>query len=380
MSGKNSRKIAFQDLKKLHKRYKGEIESSIHRVLGSGWFILGKEVEKFEKEFSKFSGCKYTVSVGSGTEAIKIALESLELSEGDEVITVSNTFVSTVLSISAVGAKPVLVDINQKNFNIDPSKIEEAITEKTKVIMVVHMNGYTAEMDQILAIAKKYGLYVVEDACQAHGSMYNGKIAGTFGSLGCFSFYPTKNLGAYGDGGAIITNNKRLYDKIKLLRNYGETSKYYYKIKGSNSRLDEIQAAVLRVKLKHLRETNRRRQTLANLYFKGLRNLPIFLPPKNTTSNPLRNNYYLFPVMVEKRDELQSFLEKKGVSTQIHYPVPIHLQRSYRELRGSRKNLLVTEHVCKRILSLPMHSELTKEEVLYVCGSIKRFFKRQIKI
>ena len=377
MNGKNNRNIAFQDLKKLHKRYKSEIEMSIRRVLDSGWFILGKEVEGFEREFSFYNGVRYTVTVGSGTEALKLSLESLGISKGDEVITVSNTFIATALSISAVGATPVFVDINEDDCNIDPDEIEKAITKKTKAIIVVHLNGYTAEMDNIMAISRRYKIHIIEDACQAHGSEYHGRKAGTFGDLGCFSFYPTKNLGAYGDGGAIVTNNKILAEKIRLLRNYGQTSKYHHKIKGHNSRLDEIQAAILRVKLKYLDEMNQRRRVLAELYFENLKNLPISLPPRNNSANPRRHNYYLFPIAIDRRDGMQKFLKKNGVDTQIHFPVPIHLQQAYKEIRVRKNSLSITKHMCEKILSLPMHSELTKEEVEYVSDSIKRFFLRE---
>ena len=377
MNGKNNQNIAFQDLKRLHKRYRSGIEISIQRVLDRGWFILGKEVEGFEREFSCYNNVKHTVTVGSGTEALKLSLEALEISKGDEVITVSNTFIATALSISVVGSTPIFVDINEEDYNINPDEIEKAITKKTKAIMVVHLNGYVAEMDKIMDIAKRYKIYVIEDACQAHGSEYRGKKAGTFGDLGCFSFDPTKNLGAYGDGGAIVTNNKMLAEKVRLLRNYGQMSKYYHKIKGYNSRLDEIQAAILRVKLKYLDEMNQRRVALAELYFENLKNLPISLPPRNSSADPRRHNYYLFPIATDKRDDIQKFLKKNGVDTQIHFPVPIHLQQAYKEIRVHKNSLSITEHMCEKILSLPMYSELTKNEVEYVSNSIKKYFLQE---
>lgn len=361
--------IPIVDLKREYKQIKTEINEAIQRVLDKQWFILGEEAEKFEEEFSKYVGTKYSIGVNSGSDALYLAIKALGISSGDEVITVSHTFVSTVDAIVRNSAKPVFVDIDPETYTMDVNQIEDKITERTRAIIPVHLYGHPADMDAITAIAKKYKLFVIEDACQAHGAEYKGKKVGGIGDIGCFSFYPSKNLGAYGNGGIIVTNNEELAKKLSMLRNYGQSQKYYYDFMGINSRLDEIQAAVLRVKLKYLDEWNEKRRNIAKLYNELLKNSNIILPIEKDYA---KHVYHLYVIRSKNRNELQQYLSQNGIQTQIHYPLPVHKQKSYLDL-GFRAHLPVTEKICNEILSLPMHPWLTEEEVEKIALLVNKY-------
>jgi len=367
--------IPFIDFKRKYNFYKKEINQILEKVLKKGWFILGPEVEKFEKNFSKYLKAKYVVGVNSGTDAIFLALKSLGIGQGDEVITVANTATPTTSAIRMAGAMPVFVDIDEKTFNIDTSLIEKAITSKTKAILPVHLFGYPADIGPILKIANRYKLKIVEDACQAHGAKYKSKKVGTIGDISCFSFYPTKNLGAFGDAGVIATNNKKIAQKIKALRNYGEISKFNSGIEGVNSRLDEVQAMILNWGLKKLDFWNKKRETLAKIYLNNLKSLPINLP--RTSDKIFKRVWHLFVIKIKERDELRRFLAKNGIQTMIHYPHPIFEQLAYKFLGYKAKDLPVTKKLSKEILSLPLYPELKKEEVLRICRIIKSFYGKK---
>jgi len=362
--------IPIVDLKRQYEMMKDEINTAIAEVLNNSWFILGKQVEAFEQEFADFCGTKFAVGVGSGTEAIHLALVSLGVHSGDEVITVPNTAVFTVSAISFANGEPVFVDIDPQTYTIDPTKIENAITTRTKVILPVHLYGQCADMGRILEIARKYNLKVIEDACQAHGAEYNTKKAGVLGDLGCFSFYPSKNLGAYGDGGMVITDNPELAERLRMLRNGGQEKRYYHKIKGFNSRLDEIQAAILRVKLKHLNEWNERRRRNAELYNRLITNKEVIKPVEATYGKHI---YHLYVIRHPERDKLRGYLAENEIGTQIHYPIPIHLQEAYRDLGLKKGSCQVTERYADEILSLPVYPELTREEIQTVSQIINKF-------
>ncbi len=362
--------IPIVDLKKQYKAIKSEVDSAIAEVINSGWFILGEQVEKFEKEFANFSGTKYAVGVGSGTEALHLVLVALGVKSSDEVITVPNTAIFTVSAISFANAKPVFVDIDSQYYTMDPAKIEKAITKKTKVILPVHLYGQCANMDPILEIAKRYNLRVVEDTCQTHGAKYKDKKAGSMGDCGCFSFYPTKNLGAYGDGGMIITNNPELAEQVKMLRNGGQEKRYYHKVKGFNSRLDEIQAAILRVKLRHLDSWNKLRRKNALLYNKLITNEKIIKPAE---ANYGKHVYHLYVVRIRERNKFQQYLKDNNINTYSHYPIPIYLQEAYRFLGLKRGACPVAEKCAHEILSLPMFPELEEREISYIADIINKF-------
>lgn len=363
------KKIPFCDLKRQYLCLKDEIGVEVERVLSSGWYILGKEVESFEKEFSAYCGCPFGIGVGSGTEALHIALLACGINPGDEVITVANAGVPMVVAITLAGALPVFVDINPDTCNIDGSKIEEKITDRTKAILPVHLYGQCADMDPVLDIAKKHGLRVIEDACQAHGASYKGRKAGSMGDMGCFSFYPTKNLGGYGDGGMIVTNNETLAKRSMMLRDYGQIQRYHHEIRGFNSRLDEIQAAVLKIKLRRLDKWNDRRVKIAQTYGKNIANKAILKPVK------IKENfhvYHLYVITCGCRDRLQSYLGNNGIQTLIHYPVAVYRQKAYAEFE-SRGDCEITGRYSEMVLSLPLYPEMEDEEVFYVCDTINRF-------
>lgn len=361
--------IKFCDLKRQYLSLKDELDDQIDGVLSSGWYILGKEVEKFEEEFASFCGSAYGVGVASGTEALFIALLACDIKSKDEVITVANAGVPMVVAITLAGAVPVFVDINPEDYNIDVSKIEKRITKKTKAILPVHLYGQCSDMGPIFKIAKRHNLKVIEDACQAHGAAYEGKRAGSFGDIGCFSFYPTKNLGCFGDGGMIITDDKELAERAKSLREYGQIQRYRHMSKGINSRLDEVQAAILRVKLKHLDKWNKMRIEISRIYNKDINNKLIMKPKEMSRRLHI---YHLYVVATRYRDELQNYLMKNGVQTLIHYPVPVYRQKAYAELKVDSicKN---TDKFSKMVLSLPLYPEMTKEEVHRVRDLINRF-------
>jgi dTDP-4-amino-4,6-dideoxygalactose transaminase len=348
------------------------IDSAIRRVLDSGWLILGKEVSSFENEFASWLGLAHTLGVASGTDAIELGLRTLGIGAGDEVITVSHTAVATVVAIEKTGASAVLVDIDPKTFTIDATKIEKRITSKTKVILPVHLYGQCADLSAILAIAKKYHLKVLEDCAQAHGATYHGKKAGTFGDIASYSFYPTKNLGALGDGGAIGTSDPSLFEKAKLIREYGWKDKYISSLCGMNSRLDELQAAVLRVKLDDLTRDNARRVVLAKRYNEAFANSSMILPVESSQGEHV---YHLYVVRSKKRNELQTFLKSKQIVALIHYPTPIHLQPAYLGRLAGHDELPETERASKEVLSLPMYPELKTEEQDQVIAAILEFEK-----
>jgi dTDP-4-amino-4,6-dideoxygalactose transaminase len=360
-------RIPFIDLRREHTEIKSEINQAISSVLDSGLFILGDQVNEFEVAFSKYIGTKHGISVNSGSDALFLSLKALGIGEGSEVITVSHTFVSTVDSVVRCGAKPVFVDVEPDTYCINTAKIEEKITERTKVILPVHLYGHPANMDEILKIAKKHDLSVVEDACQAHGAEYKGKKAGSLGDVGCFSFYPVKNLGACGDGGIVTTSDSSLAERVKLLRNYGQSKKYYHDLVGINSRLDELQAAILRLKLSRLDEWNEKRRRLAELYKEILGQTDVVLPSERTYA---KHVYHLFVIRLAGRDNCQRFLQKSGIQTQIHYPIPVHKQEAYAAYAGT-KDLAITQKICNEILSLPLYPSLTEEEVTYTARVIK---------
>ena len=359
--------IKIADLKSEYQEISNHIKEAIGRVLESGWFIFGEELEGFEKEFSKYIGAKYGVGVSSGSDALFLAVKALGIGEGDEVITVSHTFISTVDAVVRNGAEPVFVDVDPDTYCIDVSKIERAITDKTKAILPVHLYGHPANMDPIMEIAQRHKLCVIEDACQAHGAEYKGKKVGSIGAVGCFSFYPVKNLGAYGDGGIVVTSDEELAEKLRMSRNYGQPKKYYHDFVGVNSRLDEIQAAILRVKLKYLDEWNERRRKTAKLYNKFFEDSDVVAPAEKEYA---RHVYHLYVIRHKDRDKLQQHLLKKGIQTQIHYPIPVHRQKAYSDFRGNAQ-LPVTEKVCGEILSLPIYPSLKNKEIEYISNTIR---------
>jgi dTDP-4-amino-4,6-dideoxygalactose transaminase len=363
-------KVPFGDLRRQYISMKGEIDEAVGRVLARGWFILGEELETFEQRFARWCGSKHAIGVGSGTEALHLALLASGVEHDDEVITVSNTAVPTVSAISSASAKPIFVDIDQTSYNIDVNQVEAAITPRTRVILPVHLYGQAADMDPLLAVARRYKLKVVEDCAQAHGTEYKGKQAGAFGDAGCFSFYPSKNLGAFGDAGMVVTNDEEIALKVRVLRNYGQERRYYHRTIGFNSRLDEIQAAILNVKLSHIDRWNARRREIATLYDRELKSDTVVKP---TQMEYGKHAYHLYVIRDKRRDELQKFLGEKGVTTLIHYPIPVHMQQAYRGLGIAEGMLPATEQHSREVLSLPMFPELEDREVEYVCQLVKRF-------
>ena len=371
--------ILFLDLKKINLQYQDELKEAFDRVLNSGWYILGEEVEKLEEEFAKYCGTKYALGVGSGLDALKLIIRGYKelgiFREGDEIIVPANTYIASVLAVSEEGLKPVLVEPKIDTFLIDPSKIEEKITNNTKAIMVVHLYGQTCEMDKIWQIAKKYHLKIIEDSAQAHGAEYkwkseNGKWetkrAGNLGDASGFSFYPGKNLGALGDGGAVTTNDKKLAEVIKALRNYGSHKKYEILYKGYNSRLDEIQAAFLRVKLKYLDEVIKKRKMVAEYYLENIKNDKIILPKIITDSV-----WHLFVIRCKKRDKLQQYLLENEIQTLIHYPIPPHKQKAYKE--WNNLSLPITEQIHNEVLSLPISEAMGDSKIAEVIKVINKF-------
>ena len=363
--------VPFVDLKEQYKNIKKDIHNAIEQTLKQAQFILGSPVQDFEQKFAQYTQTKYAVGVASGTDALFLALQALDIGEGDEVITAANTFIATVLSISRTGADPVLVDIDPKTHTIDALKIEPKITSKTKAVIPVHLFGQMANMVLIRKIAHKYSLKVIEDACQAHGSEYRGRKAGSWGDLGCFSFYPAKNLGAYGDGGIVVTQNKNLYQKLSMLREYGQKRKYYHQIKGYNSRLDTLQAAVLSVKLPYLDKWNESRRSSAHLYNNLLSDSKVITPEEAPLS---KHVYHLYVIRTPRRKELKKYLETNGILCGIHYPLPVHLQPAFLDLGYKKGDFPITEKYAQELLSLPMYPELTKDQIRYVAKKIKEFF------
>ncbi len=361
-------KIPFLDLRASYLELKTEIDAAVAHVLDSGWYILGSEVESFEEEFATFCESRHSVGVANGLDALHLSLLAMDVGPGDEVIVPSNTYIATWLAVSQCGAKPVPVEPDERTYNIDPERIEAAITSRTKVILPVHMYGQPADLDPILGIARKHKLRVLEDAAQAHGARYKGRRIGAHGDAVAWSFYPGKNLGAFGDGGAVTTNDPAIAERINVLRNYGSKVKYVNNLKGFNSRLDPIQAAILRVKLKHLNSWNLRRQTIARQYLTRLRGCPVVLPYVPEWAEPV---WHLFVIRNSKRDDLARRLEQAGVATLIHYPIPPHRQTAFDELGYLFESFPIANLIAEEVLSLPIGPQLdaSAAEVIYeVCS------------
>lgn len=372
-------KTPLVDLKREYSSIRREVDEKISSVLTSTVFILGAEVVKFENEFAAFCRAKHAIGVSSGTTALSLALLALDIKQGDEVITTPNTFIATAGAISHVGAKPVLVDVDPDTYNMDPSQIEQAITERTRAIIPVHLYGHPSDMDAIFLVAKEHDLQVVEDACQAHGAEYRGRRVGSIGDISAFSFYPGKNLGAYGDGGAVVTDSIELAERIRLLRNHGSSRKHYHEVIGYNSRLDEIQAAILSVKLQYLDGWNAKRRRAASIYGECLRDLAdqgTVITPKE--KDWAKHVYHLYVIQVDEsvRNRLIEHLDANGIGAQIHYPIPIHLQKAYKQLGYGEGSFPVTEKVVKRILSLPMFPEIEQQEIEYISQEVGAFLKQ----
>jgi len=365
-------KIPLVDLKAQYLSIQGEIDSSIKKVISETAFIGGSYCTNFENDFANYCETKYCIGVGNGTDALFITLKALNIGQGDEVITVANSFIATSEAITATGAKVVFIDCNPDTYTIDINKVEEKINKNTKAIIPVHLYGHPAEMDEISSITQKYNLFIIEDAAQAHGARYNGKRVGTLGDAACFSFYPGKNLGAYGDGGAIVTNDIDIAERCRMLANHGRLEKYSHKIEGFNSRLDSIQAAILSVKLQHLDEWNRQRQRVANYYYHNLLLPEVKCPFKE---NYVEHVYHVFVVQTQKRNELQSFLIENGISTGIHYPIPLPYQQAYSYLEHKPGEFMVSENLAKNILSLPIYPELFDNSLEYIVSKIKEFYR-----
>jgi len=353
--------VPFLDLTAHHASLRGEIDSAIREVIKSGAFAGGPFVERFEEEFARFCGTFHAVGVGSGTDALWFALLGLGIGSGDEVITVPMTFVATAEAISFCGAKPVFVDIDEETYTMDTEQLEKAITPRTKAIIPVHLYGQTADMDRILEIAKRHNLHVIEDACQAHGAEYKGKKAGSMGIAGCFSFYPGKNLGAFGEAGAIVTSDERLKRKMQVLRDHGQETKYHHSVVGWNGRMDGIQGAILRVKLKRLAPANQARRTLAHLYSELLAPLKQIVAPNEGKDR--QHVYHVYAVRVQDRDHVLKRLCERGIGCGVHYPIPIHLQPAYQSLGYKTGDFPVAEQCALEFLSLPMFPELTTVQV-----------------
>lgn len=365
-------KVPLLDLKAQYFTIKEEIQSAINEVLTAQNFILGEQVAQLEANIAYYCGVKRAIGVASGTDALLLSLMALGIKEGDEVITTPYTFFSTVSSIVRLGGKPVFVDIDPKTFTIDPTKIEEKITPRTKAIIPVHLFGQVADMDAILGLAQKYNIAIVEDAAQAIGATYKGLKAGSMGDLGILSFYPSKILGAYGDAGMVLTNNEELADKVSLLRVHGSRDKYYHTMVGTNSRLDTLQAAVLLVKLKYLDHWKQERQKIAHLYDRDLQNTPVTCP-YISKQNDSAYTYYV--IRTKQRDVLKSYLKEAGIDTEIYYPLPMHRQECFKYLNYEGNDVTEAEKASRETLALPLFPELTEEQRGYVVENIKKFFR-----
>lgn len=363
--------IPLVDLKAHHNLYRSEIDQAIKQVIDSNHYILGFQVEEFEESFANCSETKFCVGLDSGVSALELGMRALGIGLGDEVITPVNSFIASSSAVSFTGATPVWVDVEPETFNIDPLLIEAKITPKTKAIMVVHLYGQPVDIDPILKIAEKHHLYLIEDACQAHGARYKGKKVGSFGTFAVFSFYPGKNLGALGDGGAVTTNDDKLATLLRQMRNYGQSKKYEHVFLGWNRRLDTLQAAVLNVKLRYLDSNNQKRRDVAEKYSRLLSDLPIICPLVSSHSEHV---FHLYVIQTEKRDELLTFLHEQGIGAGIHYPTPINLQKAYQSLRLGQGSFPIAEEQSGKILSLPMYPELTDKQVDYISSKLHNFF------
>ena len=375
--------VPFLDLKTQFRQIETEVVPAVTEAMADGMFIGGPQVTGFEEEFAAFCDSRHCIGVGSGTDALRFALVAAGIGPEDAVITVPNTFIATTEAISQVGATPVFVDVDSQTHNMDPQKLSDLLkshkqqsthNNHAKGVIPVHLYGQTADMDPILDIARQYDLVVIEDACQAHGATYKGKKAGSLGTAGCFSFYPGKNLGAFGEAGAVVTQDEGAVQKIRMIRDHGQARKYFHDIEGYNGRLDAIQAAVLRIKLKRLQDWNQSRRRNAALYAELLQDIPgITLPVEADYAESV---YHLYVILADDRDGLQKYLSGKGIATGLHYPLPLHLQKAYVHLGHKKGDFPVAENTAERLLSLPMYPELTAEQIDYVCTSIKEFMKR----
>lgn len=365
------KKIPLVDLKAGFEPIRNEIMKTIESVFSEMKLYIGPNGQALEEEFASYCRTKYAIGVGSGTEAIHLALLSAGIGKGDEVIVSPNTFFATVEAISYTGALPVFVDIDPATYAIDTSLIEKKINSRTKAIIPVHMYGQPADMEPIMELSEKYGIKNIEDACQAHGAEYHNKKCGSIGDAGCFSFYFTKNLGAYGEGGMVTTNNSTIADKVRLYRNHGHKTKYEHSVVGYNSRLDEIQAAILRIKLKRLDEYNEKRWANASLYNTLLKETPLILP---TQAPDRKHVFHLYVVRAKDRDNLQDFLDNAGIGTGIHYRIPVHLQKAFEKFGYKKGDIERVETTCDEILSLPMYPEINEKNIIYIAGKIKEFY------
>jgi dTDP-4-amino-4,6-dideoxygalactose transaminase len=369
--------VPFVDLGAQHHMIAESIDAAISAVLRRSDYILGRDVVLFEEEFADYCGTKYAVSVDSGTSALELALRAYGIGAGDEVITAANTFMATALAISYTGAKPVLVDTDARTYTLDVGQLAAAITESTRAIIPVHLYGQPADMDAILEIAHHHDLVVIEDACQAHGARYKGQRVGSLGHAAAFSFYPAKNLGGYGDGGILVTNDERVAESVQMLRNYGQREKYHHLVRGFNRRLDTLQAAILRVKLTHLDSWNAARRQHAELYSRLLADQAVMTPAEADYAESV---WHLYVIQAADRDGLAAHLTSQGIATGIHYPVPVHLQPAYHDLGYSQGDFPIAERYAQQILSLPMYAELTPDTIQHVAGSIKSFLESGTEI
>lgn len=364
-------KVPFATFVPMHNEIRKDLDAAYNQVLNRSYFIQGEECTKFEEDFAAYCGAKYCIGVATGLDALWLVLKAMGIGKGDEVIVPSNTYIATALAVSFVGAKPVFVEPTIETYNIDVTKIEEKINKNTKAIVAVHLQGRAADMDTVNAIAKKYNLKVIEDAAQAHGTKYKGRKVGSLGDAAGFSFYPGKNLGALGDGGCVVTNDKELADKVRALGNYGSDYKYHHIYQGTNSRLDEMQAAFLRVKLPHLDKWNADRKRIAERYLSEIKNPLIKLPL--ASSEVYEHIYHVFVIRCDRRDELEKYFNENGIGTVKHYPIPMHLQKAYDELGLKQGDLPIAEEISNTVLSIPMYYGMTDEEVEYVIDVINKF-------
>ena len=350
-------------------KYQQEFEEKALSVLRSGWYVLGNEVKTFEERFAEYTGASYCVGLASGLDALWIGCKMLGIGPGDEVIVQANTYIASVMGISMNGATPIFTELDEY-FQIDADKIEEKITEKTKAIMVVHLYGHVADMDKIVSLCKKYNLKLIEDCAQSHGATYKGKMTGTFGDVGCFSFYPSKNLGAFGDAGALVTNDPKIAEETRIYRNYGSEKRYYNKVVGANSRLDELQAGLLNVRLSHMDEITEERKRLCANYTNKLCNPSIYLPKERENTSTVWHQYV---IRCDRREELIAYLNEKQIGTIIHYPIPPHLSEAYQYLGHKKGEFPITENYADTVLSIPLYNGMTEEEQQYVIDAINAF-------
>lgn len=364
-------KIPFSTFVPMHSEIRQELDNAYHRVMDNSYFIQGNECKLFEEEFSAYCEAKHCIGVANGLDAIYLILRAMGIGRGDEVIIPSNTFIATALAVTYAGATPIMVEPALEDYNIDVTRIEEKLTEKTKAIIAVHLQGRSADMDAVNEIAQKYGLKVIEDAAQAHGARYKGKRVGTLSDAAAFSFYPGKNLGALGDGGCVVTNNQALSEKVRAIGNYGSDYKYHHIYQGTNSRLDEMQAAFLRVKLAQLDKWNDERRKIAKRYLNEIKNPLVNMPLES--NEEYEHVYHVFVIRCDRRDELESYLNVNGIGTVKHYPIPIHMQGAYQELNIAKGELPIAEKISDTVLSIPMYYGMTDDEICYVVDKINEF-------